>query len=189
MECETKTDAERDVEFPGHRQRKKPLSYSLWFDGATKNNQNASLRQSGWGFVILDSNLRRVCEGCGACGNTTNNVAEYYALQAGLAAALRLRYQPLTVHGDSKLVIHQVTGSWQVKKPHLQGLRKRCHDLATALKAPLYHVKRKFNGDADAMANKGVTCDTSIIPNPTKPLCGVTEFHPAVGRSRDDTHK
>ena len=57
-------------------------------------------------------------------GETTNNVAEYRALIAGLEAAAATPARAVKVRGDSKLVIEQVAGRWKVKQAHLRPLAR-----------------------------------------------------------------
>jgi len=48
-------------------------------------------------------------------GTTTNNVAEYQALIAGLELALDRNVSKLTVHSDSELICRQLTGATRSK--------------------------------------------------------------------------
>ena len=91
------------------------------FDGACEPVNPGG--HGGWGYVI------RAVEGAQlgaelACGSgyipasrqTTNNVAEYTAALEAVRAWLRLaRSTPLLVCGDSKLVIMQMRGEWQLE--------------------------------------------------------------------------
>jgi ribonuclease HI len=87
-------------------------------------------------------------------GETTNNVAEYRALIAGLEAAAGTPSRAVKVRGDSKLVIEQVAGRWKVKQPHLRPLHARACDLLSHYESvDLGHVRREFNRDADALVN------------------------------------
>ena len=87
-------------------------------------------------------------------GETTNNVAEYRALIAGLEAAAATPSRAVKVRGDSKLVIEQVAGRWKVKQPHLRPLVDRVRELLAGYDdVDLAHVRREFNTDADALVN------------------------------------
>jgi ribonuclease HI len=87
-------------------------------------------------------------------GETTNNVAEYRALIAGLEAAAAASARSVQVRGDSKLVIEQVAGRWKVKQEHLRPLRARARELLAGFDAvDLAHVRREYNRDADALVN------------------------------------
>jgi probable phosphoglycerate mutase len=87
-------------------------------------------------------------------GVTTNNVAEYRALIAGLEAAAETPARTIRVRGDSQLVIEQVAGRWKVKQEHLRPLRARACELLQRYEAvDLAHVRREQNADADALVN------------------------------------
>ncbi len=58
-------------------------------------------------------------------GSTTNNVAEYEALIAGLEAAREFPSRAVRVRADSMLVIEQLKGKWRVKQAHLRPLHSR----------------------------------------------------------------
>ncbi|GAA0169185.1 hypothetical protein LIER_23726 [Lithospermum erythrorhizon] len=49
--------------------------------------------------------------------NCSNNVAKYQALISGLEAATELDIHQLEVYGDSQLVINQLLGDYEVRKP------------------------------------------------------------------------
>ena len=87
-------------------------------------------------------------------GETTNNVAEYRALIAGLEAARDFPARAVEVRGDSKLVIEQVRGAWKVRQAHLRPLvddvRRLLADYDTVA---LVHVPREQNTDADLLVN------------------------------------
>ena len=87
-------------------------------------------------------------------GDTTNNVAEYRALIAGLEAARAFPARAVEVRGDSKLVIEQVKGTWKVKQAHLRPLMEDVRRLLAAYeRTALVHVPREQNKDADLLVN------------------------------------
>lgn len=86
-----------------------------FFDGACQPRNPGG--HGGWGFVLyLDGKL---VEGSGyipAGPEVSNNVAEYQAaLEAVQAYAATGRPGPLFLHGDSRLVVCQISGQWRVK--------------------------------------------------------------------------
>jgi len=84
----------------------------------------------------------------------TNNVAEYEAMVAGLAAALDLGVRQLVVRADSELVIRQVTGRYKVKSPGLFPLYQKVRALSGQFdRISFEHVPREQNKRADALAN------------------------------------
>ena len=87
-------------------------------------------------------------------GTTTNNVAEYKALIAGLQAAQRFSPSVVHVRADSKLVIEQLAGRWKVKQPHLKPLHAQARALLDGFeRVDLAHVPREENTEADALVN------------------------------------
>lgn len=122
-------------------------------DGGARGNPGPA----GIGAVVLDPSssppavLATVSE---AIGVTTNNVAEYRALIAGLEEAARLGARAVTVKADSKLVIEQLAGRWKVRQAHLRPLHQRARELLDRFDdVVLQHVPRADNADADALAN------------------------------------
>ena len=130
-----------------------PDAVLIYFDGGARGNPGPA----AIGAVVYDASAsppQRLATVSERIGETTNNVAEYRALIAGLQAAARTPARAARVRGDSKLVIEQVAGRWKVKQPHLRPLCDRVRDLLAGYDAvDLAHVRRELNGDADALVN------------------------------------
>src|SRR5439155_11034187 len=122
----------------------------VYFDGGARGNPGPA----AIGAVVLDPSTApptRLAAVSERIGETTNNVAEYRALIAGLEAAAATPARAVRVRGDSKLVIEQVAGRWKVKQPHLRPLHAKVRDLLSQYEQiDLAHVRREYNGDADA---------------------------------------
>jgi ribonuclease HI len=125
----------------------------VFFDGGARGNPGPA----AIGAVVLDPSsapptlLASVSE---RIGETTNNVAEYRALIAGLEAAAATPSRAVRVRGDSKLVIEQVAGRWKVKQEHLRPLHAQVRALLSHYDdVDLAHVRRELNTDADALVN------------------------------------
>jgi len=125
----------------------------IYCDGGSRGNPGPA----AIGAVVFDPATdphRRLAEVSECIGVTTNNVAEYRALIAGLEAAAPFGARRVRVRADSKLVIEQVKGAWRVKQPHLLPLRDRVRALlAGYADTDLRHVPRAENTDADALVN------------------------------------
>ncbi|CAN0043537.1 unnamed protein product, partial [Discosporangium mesarthrocarpum] len=94
----------------------------VYFDGGSRGNPGSS----GAGSSITDADGIEIWSGYKYLGrNKTNNEAEYWGLILGLEAALKLGIGTVIVRGDSKLVIEQMKGNWQVKAPNLQELNRK----------------------------------------------------------------
>jgi len=138
--------------FDGHHDGERD-AIAIYFDGGSRGNPGPA----AIGAVLLDPSTSpptRLAAVSEYIGNTTNNVAEYRALIAGLEAAREFVARRLLVRGDSMLVLKQVEGAWRVKQAHLRPLL----DEVRALLAPyeqvdLAHVPREQNTDADLLVN------------------------------------
>ena len=90
-------------------------------------------------------------------GQTTNNVAEYSAVIAGLELALERGVKEIDVAVDSKLVVQQLKGEWKIKNDRLRGLAVKARGLLGRFdSASIKHVPREQNMGADALANQGM---------------------------------
>ena len=89
-----------------------------------------------------------------AIGVATNNVAEYSGLIAGLQAAADLGAVEVEVRMDSKLVVEQMSGRWQIKHPGLRPLAAKAAALVRRFDTVRFTwVPRERNRRADALAN------------------------------------
>ena len=124
-------------------------------DGGSRGNPGPA----GYGALVRDADTGRVlAERAESIGRATNNVAEYGGLVAGLQAALDLDpSSTVEVRMDSKLVVEQMSGRWQVKHPDMKKLAVQARDLARQLGSVRYTwVPRAQNGAADALANSAM---------------------------------
>src|SRR6266436_1305582 len=97
-------------------------------DGGSRGNPGAA----GYGAVVRDATTGEVlAEVSESIGRATNNVAEYSGLLAGLRAASRLAPgAEAEVRMDSKLVVEQMSGRWQIKHPGLRALASEARQAA-----------------------------------------------------------
>jgi len=123
-------------------------------DGAARGNPGpagyaALVREAATGEVLVE-----VAESIGVA---TNNVAEYSALLAGLRAAAELGAVEVEVRMDSKLVVEQMSGRWQIKHPGLRALAAQAATLAQRFDTVRFSwVPRAQNVRADALANAAI---------------------------------
>ena len=71
-----------------------------------------------------------------------------------------MKFKKLTLYSDSELVVRQMTGVYQVKKPHISCLYGIASSLATKIKSEIscveiLHIRRSLNKEADKLANYG----------------------------------
>ncbi|MBQ1025465.1 bifunctional RNase H/acid phosphatase [Micromonospora sp. C95] len=120
-------------------------------DGGSRGNPGPA----GYGAVLRDAATGEVlAERSEAIGTATNNVAEYRGLIAGLAAAVELGADEVEVRMDSKLVVEQMCGRWQIKHPGLRPLAAEAAQLVGRFSAVRFGwIPRDRNTHADALAN------------------------------------
>ena len=124
-------------------------------DGGSRGNPGTA----GYGAVVLDAVTGEVlAEVSEAIGHATNNVAEYSGLVAGLRAAGKLAPGAAAeVRMDSKLVVEQMSGRWQIKHPDLRPLAAAARQAARELGRVTYTwVPRERNTHADRLANQAM---------------------------------
>jgi probable phosphoglycerate mutase len=126
------------------------LRVQIEADGGSRGNPGPA----GYGAVVRDSDGEVLLERYGSLGVTTNNVAEYNGLIEGLKAALELNATHVDVRMDSKLVIEQMSGRWQIKNPGLRPLAAEAAALVKRLDGVTFDwIPRERNKAADALAN------------------------------------
>jgi probable phosphoglycerate mutase len=124
-------------------------------DGGSRGNPGPA----GYGSVVRDAHTGEVlAELSAALGRATNNVAEYAGLIAGLREAARLAPgADVEVRMDSKLVVEQMAGRWQVRHPGLRPLAVEASQAGRALGRVTYSwVPRSRNTHADRLANQAM---------------------------------
>jgi broad specificity phosphatase PhoE/ribonuclease HI len=122
-------------------------------DGGSRGNPGPA----GYGAVVRDADGEVLLERYGSLGVATNNVAEYSGLIEGLKAALELNASQVDVRMDSKLVIEQMSGRWQIKNPGLRPLAAEAAALVKRFDGVTFDwIPRERNKAADALANKAM---------------------------------
>ncbi|HLY34784.1 MAG TPA: reverse transcriptase-like protein [Jatrophihabitantaceae bacterium] len=123
-------------------------------DGGSRGNPGPA----GYGAVVVDAQTGTVlAERAESIGVNTNNVAEYSGLLAGLRAAAELGARRVDVRMDSKLVVEQMSGRWQVKNPALRDLVRTAVSLRQVFDDVTFTwVPREQNKRADKLANQAM---------------------------------
>ncbi len=130
-----------------------PLDAVLFTDGASRGNPGPA----GIGAVLITPDGQHLAEIAEHIGQTTNNVAEYRALLAGLERALGMGIRRIEVRADSELMIKQLRGDYQVKNARLLPLYRQARRLLGNFETvELKHVRRELNARADELANAGI---------------------------------
>ncbi|XP_051132475.1 uncharacterized protein LOC127252363 [Andrographis paniculata] len=126
--------------------------WKMYFDGSSHKNG------AGAGVIFVTSQGEVLPYSFALKEKCSNNVAEYQALILGLKMAVDIKQRQLQVYGDSKLVVNQITGEFEVKKPELMPYLKYAKALIELLgDVSIEYVPRKENGQADALAKLAST--------------------------------
>ena len=139
-------------------------------DGGARGNPGPA----GYGAVVFDASTRALlAERSEAIGIATNNVAEYRGLIAGLTAAKELGARRVAVRMDSKLVVEQMRGRWQVKNEGLRPLAREAAALRQAFDEVTFEwIPREQNKHADRLANEAM--DRAAGKAPKRPSNAAT---------------
>src|SRR5450631_1835761 len=147
-------------------------------DGGSRGNPGPS----GYGAVVRDASTGELlAERYEYLGVATNNFAEYRGLLAGLEAARDIDPEAyIEARMDSRLVVEQMSGRWQVKHPDLRPLVREGASMAASFGAghvAFTWIPRERNKDADRLANRAMDEGTG------KPL-GLKASGSSAGSSR-----
>jgi ribonuclease HI len=134
------------------------MKIKIFTDGGSRGNPGIA----GFGVVVKDEDNKNIFEGAQYIGNKTNNEAEY----GGLIFALNwLKDNYLTkniteaeFNSDSELMIKQMQGIYKVKALNLKDLNKQAREFVLNIKVKIIFkaIRREYNSDADALANKAM---------------------------------
>jgi ribonuclease HI len=127
--------------------------WSLYVDGACRGNPGPA----GAGAVLYGPKGEVQAEDSRYLGEATNNVAEYQALLLGLELALKHGVKNLFIYSDSELLVNQILGAYQVKKPHLYPLWLKARETLQNFDCySLSHLDRSLNAEADRLARQAI---------------------------------
>jgi len=129
-------------------------------DGGSRGNPGPA----GYGSVVWTADHETVlAESKQAIGSATNNVAEYRGLIAGLEEAVKVGAAEVDVRMDSKLVVEQMSGRWQVKHPDLRVLMAQAKSVAAKFGRIEYAwIPRAENSHADRLANEAMDAAAAL---------------------------
>ena len=122
-----------------------------YVDGGSHGNPGPS----GIGVVIQDSigEKTRIAKWI---GHRDNNVAEYLALLEALQHAIGLAATRLHVFSDSEIVVRQMRGEYICRSPRLYLLNWTCRKLARSLHFSIAHIPRRYNHEANGLADQAI---------------------------------
>ncbi|XP_074265756.1 uncharacterized protein LOC141588200 [Silene latifolia] len=156
--------------------------WQMYFDGAARKDG------AGAGVVFVTPQnhlmpyvftLTQLC---------TNNMAEYQALILGLQMAIEIGVRDMDIYGDSKLVVNQVLGEYEVKKEDLIPYHQQALQLLNQLEdIQVGHVPRSANKLADALANLAATLALGAEESMKVPICNRWVVSSLEGEENVDT--
>lgn len=119
-------------------------------DGGSRGNPGPA----GYGAVVRDPEGAVLAERGDFLGTTTNNVAEYTGLVEGLRLVREIDPEAtVEVRADSKLLVEQMSGRWQIKHDDMRRLAREARSAFPPLRVRYTWIPRARNGAADALAN------------------------------------
>jgi probable phosphoglycerate mutase len=121
-----------------------------YIDGGARGNPGPA----GFGVRVERPDGSLVEEFNESIGVATNNVAEYRGLLAALEWARQHGSTAVRVRSDSRLLVEQMLGHYQVKHPGLKPLHAKARLLVLQIgQVSFEHVRREANQHADRLAN------------------------------------
>jgi probable phosphoglycerate mutase len=123
-------------------------------DGGSRGNPGVA----AGGSLVIDAATGEVLAEMGVyCGITTNNVAEYNGMIAGIRRAIEIDpHAELHVRLDSKLVVEQMSGRWKIKHPGMAELAAEAREILTGTPVSFEWIPRAENARADRLANESM---------------------------------
>ena len=134
-------------------------TFQITADGGSRGNPGPA----AYGAVISE-NGKVLFELFETIGIATNNVAEYNGLLAALRKVNELDpTAEVEAAMDSKLVVEQMSGRWQIKHPDMRELAKQARDAHPANLVTYKWIPRDLNSHADRLANKALDGEVSTF--------------------------
>lgn len=144
--------------------RKKPLSVIIQADGAVPPGRGGG--PAGAGAVVIDPLTRELLSHVNKyLGMEPRQVADYVALIIGLRKAVELGAVDVLVQMDSRLVIKQMAGDWQVRAARMQLMYHAARQAADTFATVKYELIPPIqNGAADWLAKGAILGKPSAPP-------------------------
>ena len=129
-----------------------PRHFMMTADGASRGNPGPA----GYGSVVHENGVV-VAELHEYIGTATNNVSEYSGLIAGLIAIHKIDPEAtVDVRMDSKLVVEQMSGRWQIKHADMRNLARDAREAHDPKLITYIWIPREENSHADRLANRAL---------------------------------
>jgi broad specificity phosphatase PhoE/ribonuclease HI len=133
-------------------------------DGGSRGNPGPS----AYGAVVIDADTGEVLANLSEyLGVATNNYAEYSGAIAGLRHAANLdATADVEVRLDSRLVVEQMSGRWQIKHADMRELAKQARAAFPPAQVTYTWVPREQNRRADALVNSALDAAAAGVAAP-----------------------
>lgn len=139
----------------------KPTALIVQTDGAML----ADGSRIGLGVIVRNMQGQIIRWASRQAPSMTNNEAEYAALCLALELMAQEGIHTVHVYSDSKVMINQMRGYYQVHSAQLKIWHQRACQLARRIPKVTYtHIRRERNQLADALANEALQ---PALPPPT----------------------
>ncbi|KAE8994301.1 hypothetical protein PR002_g19978 [Phytophthora rubi] len=139
------------------------VGYVISFDGSAKTEKHGGYGSCAWILWRLPE-WTVVIAASAYLETTTVNMAEYTAMNNGVAAALDHGAEDLVIVGDSRLAIQQSLGVIACRKESLIAQLNRHKELTAKLRSVKYlHAIREFNAAADSLAGETLKSKMSAV--------------------------
>ena len=130
----------------------KDSAVKLFTDGGARGNPGPA----AIGGVLYDGQ-KKLGEFSIYIGETTNNQAEYKAIEEGLRLAWKNNISDLKCYLDSELVVKQLNKEYRVKDKDLAKIFVKVWNLSLKFKSiKFYHIRRELNKEADKLVNNAL---------------------------------
>jgi ribonuclease HI len=127
---------------------------TIYFDGLCRPENPGGT--AAYGYVIYKDG-KKVKRGSGIVGSgagMTNNVAEYSALKHAVEWVIHNDPDDeIIIRGDSRLVIQQMNGTWQIKSETSKKFVPEIRGLLQGRKTKFIWIPREQNTEADLLSN------------------------------------
>jgi ribonuclease HI len=132
------------------------MKLTIYTDGGSRGNPGPG----AIGVVIIDENKKTIAEHKERIGHTTNNKAEYSAMDKALKMAIRIGATELSCFSDSQLIVSQLRGEWKVKDKTLSPMFESIKSMEKSFDKVTYtHIPRcsdPFSTRADELVNEAL---------------------------------
>ncbi|MFG1569929.1 ribonuclease HI family protein [Staphylococcus aureus] len=113
--------------------------WRLFFNGASRTGPDGEI-VAGVGVVLITPDGLVIHRAYSLLEPCTNNVAEYNALIIGLQLARHLGVNHLEAYGDSKMIVNQIRGLYEVQHEDLVPYHQAAVDIISTFSGIFYRA-------------------------------------------------